>query len=547
MDILNKKGIRSQSINGVRYVYEEKPYWNKLKKQTRHSREYIGKLDADDRFIPNKQYLNRQETKELSDNVVCARCASNLKKFPSSTVSRSFFGATHLLDCIGERTNLSRDLEKVFDKEIARKIMSLAYFLVLENESSMYRFEKFAKTHHHPCGQVISSQRISDLFANITEAQKISFFKLRSARCLKEEYLAYDTTSISSYSEIMKLVKYGQNKDLENLPQINLALVFGEKSLTPVYYRKLPGNICDVATIRKLLIDMNSIGIKNAKFVLDRGFYSQDNIDALFRDRHKFIVACRSNTSLFKGFMDEIYESIQGFSNYSEVHDVYCLTKETRWAYKYTDKKGNQVVKNKVIFFHGYYDGERAEKEKTAFIKQLVRAKIDWRSGKSTDAQNALIESFFHITETSEGRVIENHKQDVIDAHMKKFGYFMLMSNHSKNAQDALAIYRNKDVVEKAFSNIKHRLDMKRAKVNSEKSLEGKLFVQFVALSYVAYIHQVMSNNNLYKNYSMSSLLDEIDVIELFKQKNKNKHFSEITKKQKEILKHFGAEIQNTL
>ena len=71
--------------------------------------------------------------------------------------------------------------------------------------------------------------------------------------------------------------------------------------------------------------------------------------------------------------------------------------------------------------------------------------------------------------------------------------------------------------------------------------------MQFVALSYVAYIHQVMSNNNLYKNYSMSSLLDEIDVIELFKQKNKNKHFSEITKKQKEILKHFGAEIQNTI
>jgi len=41
-----------------------------------------------------------------------------------------------LLDCIGERTNLSRDLEKVFGKEISQKIMSLAYFLVLESESS---------------------------------------------------------------------------------------------------------------------------------------------------------------------------------------------------------------------------------------------------------------------------------------------------------------------------------------------------------------------------------------------------------------------------
>jgi len=186
-----------------------------------------------------------------------------------------------------------------------------------------------------------------------------------------------------------------------------------------------------------------------------------------------------------------------------------------------------------VIFFHGYYDGVRAEKEKTAFIKQLMQAKNDWSSGKSTDAQNSLIESFFHVTETSEGRVIENHKQDAIDAHMKKFGYFMLISNHSENAREALTIYRNKDVVEKAFCNIKHRLDMKRTKVSSEKSLEGKLFVQFVALSYVSYIHQVMSNNNLYKNYSMASLLDEIDLIEIFKKKNRNKHFSEINKKQK--------------
>jgi transposase len=40
----------------------------------------------------------------------------------------------------------------------------------------------------------------------------------------------------------------------------------------PFYYRKLAGNISDVKTIKKLLADMNTMGYKKIKVVLDRGF-----------------------------------------------------------------------------------------------------------------------------------------------------------------------------------------------------------------------------------------------------------------------------------
>lgn len=48
-----------------------------------------------------------------------------------------------------------------------------------------------------------------------------------------EEYWAYDSTSVSSYSESLRQVKYGRNKDGEKLLQINLALIFGENSGLP--------------------------------------------------------------------------------------------------------------------------------------------------------------------------------------------------------------------------------------------------------------------------------------------------------------------------
>jgi transposase len=538
VDILNEKRVKTQKIKGVRYVYRDTPYWDSEKKQNRHRREYIGKLDEDGTFVPSKTFMCRQVENEMRDD--------KLGK-PSSFASRSFYGATHLLDCIGKTTGLSQDLENVFGKEEAQKIASLAYFLVLENESSMYRFDKFAKTHSHPYGKSISSQRISDLFASISEDEKFLFFKLRAQHCLKEEYLAYDTTSISSYSEMMNMVKYGKNKDLDDLPQINLALAFGEKSLTPVYYRKLPGNIGDVSTIEKLLSDMDFIGINKAKFVLDRGFYSKSNIDSLFRKKHKFVVAGRANTNLYKDFMTEIRECIKGFANYSEKHGVYTIQKKTTWAYEYTNKKGIKCSKNKIIYLFGFYDGERAEREKTEFIKKLKKAESAFIGEDLTKSQHEIIKLYFFTNETPNGTIISGYNQDAIDLHMKTFGYFMLLSNHIRDADLALEIYRNKDVVEKAFCNIKHRLDMKRTKVSSEESLEGKLFVQFVALAYVSYIHQVMASNDLYNNYSMSSLLDELDVIEMFRYQGKKIHLSEITKKQMDIFDAFGVSPQTTL
>jgi hypothetical protein len=56
-----------------------------------------------------------------------------------------------------------------------------------------------------------------------------------------------------------------------------------------------------------------------------------------------------------------------------------------------------------------------------------------------------------------------------------------------------------------------------------------------------------MLKNNLYKNYTMSSLLDEIDLIELYTYKGKRTHYSEITKKQQDILNYFDSLINTTL
>lgn len=110
-----------------------------------------------------------------------------------------------------------------------------------------------------------------------------------------------------------------------------------------------------------------------------------------------------------------------------------------------------------------------------------------------------------------------------------------------------MAYYRNKDLIEKAFGNLKNRLDMRRTAVASSENMEGKLFVQFVALIYLSAIHKVMKERQLYRNYSMPTLLDELNLIERFDYPGRKRQCGEVTGKQADIYAAFGVTPPNML
>jgi len=66
-------------------------------------------------------------------------------------------------------------------------------------------------------------------------------------------------------------------------------------------------------------------------------------------------------------------------------------------------------------------------------------------------------------------------KEEAIAKAKRNYGYFVLLSNKVKDAVNALEIYRNKDLVEKTFHNLKEGLNLRRTTVPSEQSLDGKL------------------------------------------------------------------------
>ena len=222
---INEPWITSKVRCQNGYAYIDKPFWNAEKQCADHKREYIGKFDGEV-FTPNKTFHRLKA--EYEQSLVKPKTGP----VPTDICLRQFYGSTYLLDQICQKTGIAADLGKCFGS-LAPQIMSIAYYLVLEEGQAMYRFKKWGTTHKHPYGKDIPSQRSSELFGLITEESKMAYFQYQAKRHGMNEYLAFDTTSISSYSTLIKQAKYGKNKEGDNLPQINLALLYGEESDCP--------------------------------------------------------------------------------------------------------------------------------------------------------------------------------------------------------------------------------------------------------------------------------------------------------------------------
>jgi len=459
---------------------------------------------------------------------------------PMKVHGRNFYGATYLFDRIGEATGIIDDLKTCFPYSY-RKVLSIAYYLILEDKNPLSRFPHWAALHRHPYGDVISSQRSSELFASITEEARQRFFRLQGKRKVDKEFLAYDSTSVSSYSQCLRQVRYGKNKDHEHMPQINLVLLFGQQSRLPFYYRKLAGNIPDVKTLKKLIFDINTLGYKKVKVVLDRGFFSAANINELYKYHMKFLMAAKISLKLVKEHLNVVRDEMRNWTYYSHDYQLYAYSLPITWNYvQDRPYKGDTIKANRRMYLHLYYSPERALVDEIAFNNRMAQLQNELKSGQRHSDHEKQYAKYFEVKTTPvRGTKVIANDEAMAEAKLN-YGYFAILSNEVKDAVTALEIYRNKDLVEKAFNNLKERLNLRRMAVSSEKSLDGKLFVQFIALIFLSYITKKMQESNLFKKHTLQEVLYEFDIIECFEVPGKQLQVGETTKRQVDLYEKLG-------
>ena len=504
---------------GVTYVYSVHSYWDKEKKRPANKQVCLGKLD--------------KETGELIPSKKKETVAKRASSMPDVTAKAEVAGPYLLLEKITSEIRLDAMLKKCFP-EICTEILSIVYFIV-QKGLPLAHCEPWSVGHLHPYGDILISQRISDLLRQITENDRQHFLSLWLSKIMEHDYLCYDITSVSSYAQSNEFLKYGYNRDHETLPQINLAMLFGQKNRLPAYYRRIQGNITDVATLKTTLKSLDFLGTSSMNFILDRGFYSEQNIDELFERRHKFTIALPAGRKWVETIIEKYADTIQSPVNYRKLDDEEALFVKTvlhKWG-----------EKGKRSYMHIYFNDRQAAAEFDRFTLEMLQYKEEVESGKLIKEHEEYYQRYLIIKETPKRGLKVTFNDEEIRKNRKRYaGFFSILSNAIKDPITALRVYRAKDVVENSFDDLKNTLDMKRLRIHSSVAMDARLFLQFLALIYICKIRNVIQEDEVLRNLTVREVMEDMEPLVQVKYSHRyGQLLTETNPIQRKIMAAFGV------
>lgn len=521
--------ISRQRVGKHVYLYESVSYRDQ-KGRPRNHRTPVGKIN----FVTGERVYKPEYIELMAARGTPLYTAKVVQSFTLEQICKSMlkeYGAFYLYESISKKSGLLTVLASVFPNSW-QQIFTLASYFVSSAEPAMYLEDWLEKTEGFPISSM-SSQRISELLLSISVDERMEFYRKWGAHRCEQEYLALDVTSISSYSDLIEDVKWGYNRDKEDLPQINLCMLLGEESGLPVYQTIYSGSLKDVSTLKTTLAQTLGIPFDKLLIVMDKGFCSTRNINAMIEDKKdiRFIIAMPFTLSFAKKQIQNEKKDIDSFRNTIVIGED-TLRGVTR---KCSFGNGHKV------FAHTFYNALKAVKLRESLYAHVTLLKQEAEKDPLNPKYLTEFERYLTIEKSEKDDLVYsvNICQDVIEKELCHSGWLVLISNDVTSPHKAISIYLTKDVVEKGFHRFKNCLDLGRLCVHSENSMQNKVFVGFIGLILMAGIHKVMLDQGLYRKMTMKKLIKTLEKLRI-QHINGNRILYPVTKEQKEIFKTFG-------
>lgn len=145
------------------------------------------------------------------------------------------------------------------------------------------------------------------------------------------------------------------------------------------------------------------------------------------------------------------------FEHYNPDFGLYISTSTITWDYSQKRPyKGDTIDGERRAYLHIYYDRERAVSEEVKFNRLLISFNRKLETGDTVPEHEIQYQKYFDVSETPKRGKKVMLKNDVIREAIKYYGYFALLTNEIKDPMEALEIYRNGDLVEKAFGTLRN-------------------------------------------------------------------------------------------
>jgi transposase len=436
------------------------------------------------------------------------------------------YGNSYLLDYILDHYSVNTILDRAFPKH-GKAIAALAKYMVCEG-NVFYYCGDWCDTTYIGLKRPLTSQKSSEICASIDYDSRMNFFRTWCMARVQEEYLAYDVTSISSYSTGTDNVEWGYNRDDEILPQINMGMIFGETSKLPIYYSIYPGSLPDKSYLDYMLRDTDELGIHVAKFVMDKGFFTKENLVVLNDKTMRFIVSVPMSQKVPKRLL-------------SESHGMQYLSKYSLGSGQPSAKTIEITDYGFRMMAHIFFDSKKFHEEETVFYAGLSQREAALKDMKKKPNIEKALDKYLTFTYADDGSFIFERNNDRIDEVISRFGFFIIYTTDFRlDSKEVLSIYRRKDLVEKCFDNLKNSIDMKRIRTHNNDTCEGKSFVAFIALILKSVLDNKLHDYMLKNNMTIEKVLKEMAKIRIVRFSEGHVLLNPITKRQREILEQFG-------
>ena len=488
--------VRQLQKNGDIYVIERQTKYDPVRKyNVVLSSRIVGKIPKGETSVVSTRPKRRSGEKV------------SVSKSPEPPVKavRKKVGMMDIIDYIGKASGIDGAIYTSTDQGTAQKILSLARYLLATNGQSFPGITTWQFTHPIPYEDGLSEDVYHDLFETVGRDESLiqSFFSMRLAHLGEKVLLAYDSTTVSTYSGRISEARYGFNKAHDGLETVKLLSLYSIKTRQPVAFTKQPGNQPDVLTIENALKQLQVLGITKAEIVTDNGYYSEKNLAELLHAHFDFITLIKANIKWVRKELDNHLDEFRTTGSACpfdiNTHGITVMRmQEFSRSRKYASSKkdlaeGDEETFRRRIYLHLYFNPLHRVEQDTVFDRDIFELKTLIEDGATEeDLSDSAVEKarrFLHIRRYGSKCTVTFNEKEI--AQQKKYhGYFALVSNCEKDPFECLLKYRQRETIEFFFESGKQRADGNRTRVWSSECLMGRMFVQFVALCYYEYLSE---------------------------------------------------------
>ena len=485
--------VKVAQKNGDIYIIERKTMYDEKKRYNRVlSSKLIAKIPkGGDKPVPTRPKRAKLPVMDVE--------VGNL------TASRMRVGMMDIIAHIGDVSGIDSAIYDATDPGTAQKIISLARYLLATGGQTLPGILTWQFSHPLPYEHGLSEGIYHELFVRIGRDESLvqNFFASRVRSLSEKDAIAYDSTTISTWSEGQIEARYGFNKAGDGLRTIKFLSLYSINTRQPIAYTKLPGNLPDVVTVKNAITQMNALGMKTAELVTDNGYHSQQNLSELLQAGFDFLTLVKTSLLWVRDEIDRHMEDFSGITTAcpfdTSTHGVtVTLMRDFQKVRKYGGKAsgkqaGDVEIFRRRVYLHLFFNPMRQAEDKAAFESELIDIKGLLESGKQEEelSEPAQRKAAKYLRVNHRGGRISVTFDEKSCAEANKYhGFFALVANKEKETFEALAKYRKRNTIEAFFRGDKQTADGLRPRVWNADSLRGRMFVQFVAMCYYEYFSE---------------------------------------------------------